>query len=170
MAIFYAASRLAELSPLEVHRLYKLRTDVFVHEQRTPYAEIEDVDAAPATVHFLAWRTARENGQTNELVGAARLIPEADHAADTVRLGRLVVAPTERGGGLAAEIMRLALRHVADQMPGTDIVLSAQQPLTDYYREFGFRPVGGLTDDTGVAHQPMQLTATDLAATVNQPV
>lgn len=162
MTIFYAAASLAELSPLEVHRLYKLRVDVFVHEQQTPFAEIEDIDAANTTTHLMALRT----GETTELVGAARLTPEN---GNTVRLGRLVVHPSERGTELAPGLIDLALRHIADRTPGVDVVLSAQEPLTGYYEKFGFTPTGELTDDTGVPHQPMILTAEKLDFPAGQP-
>ena len=35
------AAPLGQLAALDVHQLYKLRVDVFVHEQRCPYAEID---------------------------------------------------------------------------------------------------------------------------------
>ena len=38
---------LHEMTPLEVHQLYKLRVDVFVAEQNCPFKEIDDQDASP---------------------------------------------------------------------------------------------------------------------------
>lgn len=171
MTTFFAVAHLAELAPLEVHRLYKLRVDVFVHEQATPYAEIEDLDAAAGTVHVMALQTRRVDGHTTtELVGTARLSPEEVAGEQVIRLGRIIVTPAERGTGLAQELIATALRHVAEKHPDTDVVLSAQEPLTGYYEKFGFRPVGGLTDDTGVPHQPMLLHAAELEGLVSQPV
>lgn len=163
MTIFYASATLAELSPLEVHRLYKLRVDVFVHEQQTPFAEIEDLDAAPGTTHLMALRA----GESTELVGTIRLAPEVD---GTVRLGRLAVHPGQRGTEVAPGLIERALRHIADRTPGADVVLSAQEPLIGYYEKFGFTPVGELTDDTGMPHQPMLLTADQVEQLVKQPV
>lgn len=162
MTIFYASATLAELSPLEVHRLYKLRVDVFVHEQQTPFAEIEDLDAAPGTTHLMALRT----GESTELVGTIRLTPESD---GSVRLGRLVVHSGQRGTEVAPALIERALRHIADRTPGADVVLSAQEPLIGYYEKFGFTPVGALTDDTGMAHQPMLLPAEKVGQLVKQP-
>ena len=48
------AAPLGQLAALDVHQLYKLRVDVFVHEQRCPYAEIDATDADPQTIHLLA--------------------------------------------------------------------------------------------------------------------
>src|SRR5699024_8165775 len=49
-----SASPLAQMGPLDVHALYKLRVDVFVAEQDCPYAEIDETDADPGTTHLLA--------------------------------------------------------------------------------------------------------------------
>ena len=46
---------LVEMTPFEVHQLYKLRVDVFVAEQHCPYNEIDDQDADPDTRHILAF-------------------------------------------------------------------------------------------------------------------
>lgn len=160
MTTFYAVSHLGELSPLEVHRLYKLRVDVFVSEQQTPYAEIDDIDALPTTFHVLAWN--KEGGQT-ELVGTARLFPSEWEDTPVMKLGRVCVTPSRRGDGLAQEIMRQTLRLSFEQQPGHDVVLDAQEPLIGYYRQFGFEPIGEMFNDVTVAHQPMTLPAGKLA-------
>ena len=66
------AGPLEQLAALDVHQLYKLRVDVFVHEQRCPYAEIDATDADPQTVHLLAW-----DAESQELLGTARVFPAA---------------------------------------------------------------------------------------------
>lgn len=68
MPHFISAAPLGQLAALDVHQLYKLRVDVFVHEQRCPYAEIDATDADPQTVHLLAWDT-----DSHELLGTARV-------------------------------------------------------------------------------------------------
>ena len=68
-----SAAPLGQLAALDVHQLYKLRVDVFVHEQRCPYAEIDATDADPQTVHLLAW-----DADTHELLGTARVFPAAN--------------------------------------------------------------------------------------------
>ena len=59
---------LHEMTPMQVHQLYKLRVDVFVAEQNCPFNEIDDQDAAPETRHILAF-----DGET--LAGCARIFP-----------------------------------------------------------------------------------------------
>lgn len=146
MSEYIISSRLIDLSAREVHELYKLRVDVFVAEQATPYAEIDDVDLEQSTWHLLA----RKEGT---LVGTARVFP----GDGVVVLGRLAVAPAERGTGLSRQLMEKALQVAEERAPHQDVVLDAQAPLVDFYADFGFAPEGPLVDDTGVAHQRMRL-------------
>lgn len=147
---------LTDLSPLEVHELYKLRVDVFVHEQQTPYAEIDDTDAHQDTRHVLAWR---RGGTDNELMGVARVFP----TDDAMVLGRLVVKPEFRGTGLSQQLIRSALTYAFENEPGKDVTLEAQAELIGFYGVFGFVPEGELYDDTGTPHQKMRMTAAQLA-------
>lgn len=156
MTTYFAVSHLADLSPLEVHQLYKLRVDVFVHEQQCPYAEIDDTDAAPDTFHVLVWR----NGDSpRRLVGTARLFPTLVDAAPAMQLGRVCLHPSARGTGLSRELMEQTLRLSEEQSPGTPIILDAQVGLVDFYRSFGFEPTGEPFDEDGVPHQRMRRDA-----------
>lgn len=163
MTTFFSVSSLSEMAPLEVHRLYKLRVDVFVHEQATPYAEIDDIDAEPTTKHVLAWH--RGDGPT-QLIGTARLYPDVVEGRDVTQLGRFVIGESNRGTGLAQELMFQTQRLAFETYPGRDVHLSAQTQLADYYAEYGFEPAGEQYDDSGVAHQPMTLSAGRLSEIV----
>ncbi|WP_080796772.1 GNAT family N-acetyltransferase [Corynebacterium pacaense] len=180
MTRYFAVSNLHELGPLEVHKLYKLRVDVFVHEQGTPYAEIDDADAATSTHHILAWERAASG--VTVLDGCARLIPTtvADLAAATgstltlddapvSQLGRLAVAREFRGTGLADEIMHNALRLAHEKHPSNDVVLTAQSPLRSFYEGYGFSVCGSEFLDSGVAHLPLVLGAAELADYATAP-
>ena len=150
------AAPLGQLAALDVHQLYKLRVDVFVHEQRCPYAEIDATDADPQTVHLLAW-----DADTHELLGTARVFPAApaDDAALSdatgAQIGRFALAPAARGTGLGRELLQAAIDLGERMRPGKPLYLEAQAGLVDYYAGFGFTPVGELFDDEGVPHQPM---------------
>ncbi|WP_445347391.1 GNAT family N-acetyltransferase [Corynebacterium marquesiae] len=156
MPHFISAAPLGQLAALDVHQLYKLRVDVFVHEQRCPYAEIDATDADPQTVHLLAW-----NADTHELLGTARVFPAApaDDAALSdatgAQIGRFALAPAARGTGLGRELLQAAIDLGERMHPGKPLYLEAQAGLVDYYASFGFTPTGEPFDDEGVPHQPM---------------
>lgn len=167
------AAPLAALAPLDVHALYKLRVDVFVHEQATPYAEIDDTDAQPSTIHLLAWEdTGQTQDPTPRLLGTARLfpatIPDPEAAntrgtaessdsptLDVVQFGRFALLPEARGTGLGPQLIDAALQFAATARPGTPVYLEAQSPLTGYYGRFGFSVCGEPFDEDGTPHTPM---------------
>lgn len=156
MPHFISAAPLGQLAALDVHQLYRLRVDVFVHEQRCPYAEIDATDADPQTVHLLAW-----DADTHELLGTARVFPAApaDDAAladaTGAQIGRFALAPAARGTGFGRELLQAAIDLGERMRPGQTLYLEAQAGLVDYYASFGFTPTGEPFDDEGVPHQPM---------------
>ena len=157
MPHFISAAPLGQLAALDVHQLYKLRVDVFVHEQRCPYAEIDATDADPQTVHLLAW-----DADSHDLLGTARVFPAAptdaalaDAATTGAQIGRFALAPAARGTGLGRELLQAAIDLGERMHPGQPLYLEAQAGLVDYYASFGFTPIGEPFDDEGVPHQPM---------------
>ncbi|MCK7661799.1 GNAT family N-acetyltransferase [Corynebacterium antarcticum] len=163
MNTYFTVSNLNQMSALEVHRIYKLRVDVFVNEQQCPYAEIDDTDALPDTLHI------RANDRAGALAGYARIHPDigagfrakcgggVDIGDERVlwQFGRFCLAPGARGTGLGAEIMKDALKLAKEQNPGADVALTAQTALRDYYESYGFRVCGDEFDWDGMTHLPM---------------
>ncbi len=140
---------LHELSPLQVHALYKLRVDIFVHEQQVPYAEIDDTDAAATTRHLLA------TDDSGAFMGVGRVYPSTVDGEDVLQFGRFAVTPAARGTGVARRIMDAALQLADAPSTPLPLYLTAQKPLTDYYRGYGFEVCGSEYDDEGVPHVPM---------------
>ncbi|MDO5076811.1 GNAT family N-acetyltransferase [Corynebacterium sp.] len=153
MNYYFAVSHLTQLSALEVHKLYKLRVDVFVHEQRTPYAEIDDIDAAPTTFHMQAWDAQKH------LLATARLYPEDNRW----HLGRVCVAQQYRGTGIGADTMKQTLRLAYEQDSSLDVFIEAQEQHLGFYEQLGFHRVGDTFDMDGVPHVPMVMKAGDVA-------
>ena len=135
---------LHEMTPFEVHQLYKLRVDVFVAEQNCPFNEIDDQDAHPDTRHILVF-----DGDT--LAGCARVFPTDDGS----RFGRFVVHPDFRGSGLGPEIVRTGVAYT-ERFDG-DLIVEAQSGLVGYYEQFGLVAEGEEFLDTGVPHRKMRL-------------
>jgi ElaA protein len=128
---------------LDAHSAYdvwRLRQQVFVVEQGSPYPDLDGRDREPATRHLLV----RRDG---ELVGYARVLDDGGRA----RIGRVVVAPAARRQGLADQLVRTALEVIGD----SEIRLDAQTGLRDWYASYGFEVSGPEFDDDGVYHIPM---------------
>ena len=129
-----------DLDPRTAYELWRLRQQVFVVEQASPYPDLDGRDLEPTTVHLLLL-------EGDELVGCARLLDDGD----AVRIGRVVVAPEARGRGYAAVLMDEAMRHVGDRTSRLD----AQTGLTRFYASYGFEVTGPEFDEDGVLHVPM---------------
>lgn len=140
---------LDELTPQQIHQLFKLRVDVFVVEQQCPYSEIDDQDADPDTRHILAWDA------DGRLAGCARVFPTPSSETGGARFGRFIVNPAFRGTGVGPEILRAGMDYT-ERFPG-DLIVEAQVGLVDYYSRFGFMAEGDEFDDAGIMHRRMRL-------------
>jgi ElaA protein len=134
----------ADLDPHTAYRIWKLRVDVFVVEQKAAYPELDGRDDEAGTRHL--WIS-----QDDMPIAYLRIL---DNGSE-MRIGRVCVAAEHRGAGLAAELMDTALRHVGGRMS----VLDAQAHLARWYEAFGFAVCGPEFLDDGIPHIPMRRPA-----------
>lgn len=135
--------RVASFDQLDAATLYallRLRVDVFVVEQRSPYPDLDGRDVEPSTRHLWIGEPP---------VAYLRLLAEPD---GMLRIGRVAVAPAARGTGLAGRLMDAALDLVGDRV----CVLDAQTYLAGFYTRYGFAPTGPGFLDAGIPHIPMR--------------
>jgi ElaA protein len=136
---------LADIPAETLYRILTLRVAVFVVEQAAAYPELDGRDAEPDTELF--W--IEEDGA---ILATLRLLRDADAA----RIGRVATAPTARGRGLAADLMRRAVARAEERWPGHPIDLDAQAHLAPWYGRFGFVVNGpGFVEDD-IPHVPMR--------------
>ena len=133
-----------ELDPVTAYGIWRLRSEVFVVEQQSPYPDLDGRDLEPGTRHVFA----REGEVT---IAYLRVLEEPDGGA---RIGRVCVAPTHRSAGWAGRLMARALAEIGDRPS----VLDAQVQLTDWYVGFGYEVTGPAFEDDGVLHVPMRHT------------
>jgi len=125
-----------------LYELLRFRQAIFVVEQSSPYPDLDDSDERAQ--HLLVRRG-------DQLIGYLRLVAPDPH----VHIGRVAVAPTARGRGLARAMVEAALQRAAEVYPHRDVALSAQTYLEPFYRGFGFVAVSAPYDDYGVPHVDM---------------
>lgn len=133
--------RFAELDAATGYAVWRLRQDVFVVEQRCPYPDLDGRDTEVTTRHVVG----REEG---EVVGYVRVLDDGE----VWRIGRVVLAASVRGRGLADPLLTAALAACPDR----DVVLDAQSPLQGWYASLGFEVVGEEFLEDGIAHLPMR--------------
>jgi len=135
----------AELSPVTMYQILRLRVDVFVVEQQCPYPELDGRDLEPHT----SWLWAAEG---DRVLATLRVLGDADG----YRIGRVATALDARSRGLAGRLMAHALELLGDR---ADIRLDAQSPLQGWYERFGFVRDGDEFVEDGIPHVPMRRPA-----------
>ncbi len=140
--------RVAAVGELDVHTsylLWQLRESVFVVEQQCPYPELDGRDLEPTTRHV--W-VVTEDTDGARPVAYLRVLDDGE----VFRVGRVLVAASHRGRGLAGVLMARA--H--ELCSGRPIVLDAQSYLVDFYTGLGYQVTGSEFLDDGIPHLPMR--------------
>jgi ElaA protein len=135
-----------ELSAGTLYDLLRLRVDVFVVEQHCPYPELDGRDTEPGTRHV--WLASEDGTEDGTPLAYLRILDEPD---GTARIGRVCVAATARGAGLAGRLMRATL----DLLGTRPSVLDAQTYLADFYAGLGYAKAGPEFVEDGIPHVPM---------------
>jgi ElaA protein len=120
-----------DLDARTLYELLKLRVEVFVVEQATPYPELDGRDLLAETRHF--WL----EGPGGEVICTLRLMEEHPGGEKAFRIGRVCTKRSARGHG-----------H-------TTRLLQAETYLEDMYSHHGFVRDGDEFLDDGIPHVPM---------------
>ena len=97
-----------DLDTATLYELLKLRVEVFVVEQATPYPELDGRDLLAETRHF--WL----EGPDGEVICTLRLMEEHAGGEKGFRIGRVCTKRTARGQGHATRLLQAALAEVGD--------------------------------------------------------
>lgn len=148
MSVSFVCAAFGELTPHALYAMLRLRSDVFVVEQRCVYLDLDglDVDA----LHLFGW-----SGDTPpQLVCGVRILaPGAVY--DEASIGRVVSAPGARGTGAGRAVMLRAIEECQRRYPGRGIRIGAQRYLERFYESLGFRTVSAPYDEDGIEHVTM---------------
>jgi predicted GNAT family N-acyltransferase len=119
-----------------------LRHAVFVVEQHVPMAEEQD-DRDRDALHLVAVEDGR-------VVATCRLVRDGD----TVKLGRMAVAPGARRRGIASALLAESETR-ARAIGARRIALAAQTAALALYERAGYTARGGRFLDAGIEHVMM---------------
>lgn len=125
----------------------RIRTEVFVREQRIP-AELEWDEADETAVHAVAYN------RLGQAVATGRLLPAS---GGTAKIGRMAVHQVLRGCGYGEQVLR-ALVDEATRRGDRGIALHAQRTARDFYARLGFAPEGEPFEEAGIPHVTMTAT------------
>ena len=137
-----------ELSNSQLYELLKLRQEVFIVEQDCPYLDSDGLDYE--SLHLLAYND-------KDLVAYARILKAGLAYQDYSSIGRVVNAKAVRSSGIGKVLMKKAIEICPDKYPNTDIKISAQEYLDQFYTKLGFVKTGDHYLEDGIPHQAMIL-------------
>jgi ElaA protein len=134
-----------ELTVTELYALLRLRSEVFVVEQRCIYLDVDGMDEESR--HLIASRAGA-------LLGYLRLQP-ADRACEFARIGRVVVNSNARGQRIGCRVIAEAIEEASRLSGPVPIKVSAQSYLEGFYQQFGFLRASADYTDHGISHCDM---------------
>ena len=135
-----------ELTPVQLYALLRLRSEVFVVEQRCVFLDMDGKDAA--CWHLLGYT------EQGELAAYTRLVPAGVtfiHAS----IGRVVTSPLHRASGYGRALMQQSIQALYNLYGPCPIQIGAQLYLRAFYESFGFRVCGELYVEDGIDHVEM---------------
>ncbi|UEB95567.1 GNAT family N-acetyltransferase [Pseudomonas sp. HN2] len=148
MTIEWICKHHSDLGKEQLYALLKLRSDVFVVEQKCAYPDLDGQDLEGDTYHLMGW-------EDDQLMAYLRLLDPESQGGHVV-IGRVITAPAGRGKGLGHAMMEQALKQAGKHWPQVPIYLSAQAHLQGYYGKYGFEVAGEEYLEDGIPHIGMR--------------
>lgn len=144
----------AELRGDQVYGLLRLRSAIFVVEQKCLFLDADGNDVHPETLHVIV------GADPLRPLATARLLPVgmADgpaSAPDGRSIGRVVSDPAARGRGLAGLMMDAFVERSGHEL----LTLNAQARLEPFYGRWGFVRSGENFLEDDIWHVPMRRPA-----------
>lgn len=124
--------------------IVSLRESVFVVGQACAYQEMDALDR---------WARHLSLFVDDELAGYLRVVDNDTESA----IGRVIIAPTHRGQGLAYTLVREAMADIRRRRGKIDLYLGAQAHLCRFYEKLGFAVVSAPYLEIGIPHRDMRL-------------
>ncbi len=137
--------RFNELTPNEIHSMYKIRVDVFVVEQNCPYHEVDDFD-------LQAYHAFLKDGD-DQILAYCRILPP-NTAFQTPAIGRVIAV--KRRKGYATQLLKEAIPFIRKEYQQNTITLEAQTYARKLYENLGFVQTSDPFLEDGIEHIQMQ--------------
>ena len=137
------------ISKEELYDVLSLRQRVFIIEQDCFYEDLDysDQDAN----HLLLYKD-------NKLIGYSRVFPPGIKY-DAASIGRIVTDSDYREKGYGRIVTQESIRFLKNNFPRSDIAISAQYRLVNFYEDLGFKKEGDVYLEDNIDHIKMTLEA-----------
>jgi len=150
MTLRWVLKKFEELSLNELYSILQLRVEVFVVEQNCPFQDIDNKDQS--CFHFMGW-------DNDTLCAYTRIVPPGV-SSKLPAIGRVVISPKARGGGLGRLLMERSIEEAKKLYGETGIKIGAQLYLQKFYTSLGFVQSSDIYLEDGIEHIEMIRAAT----------
>lgn len=138
-----------ELSGKEVYEIGKLRSEIFVIEQKCLYLDLDGKDYQ--SIHLYI-----KDENSEEIICYCRVLKKGV-SYDSCSIGRVLTNPKHRGKNYARVLVSKAIEIVRDELKDKEITIGAQNYLRKFYESLGFKPISDVYDEDGIPHIDMNL-------------
>lgn len=135
----------SELTPYELHKIFKARCAVFIVEQNCPYQDIDEFDCMAYHLWF------EENG---ELLAYVRVLPQ-NTMYENASIGRVI--SLKRRCGLATQLLEEGIAAAKEKFGAKQLTIGAQVYARKLYEGVGFVQCSEEYLEDGIPHIHMQL-------------
>jgi len=149
MNLEWRTQSFSEFTPGQLYEVMRLRSDIFVVEQASIYLDADNKDQVAD--HVIG-------SIDNEICAYLRALPPGVSYPQS-SLGRILIAQKYRGHQLGRDLVKRGIAHNLSKWPDSDICISAQSHLQDFYASLGFAAEGEVYAEDGIPHRKMRLLA-----------
>ena len=130
------------LSPFRLYDFLRLRSDVFVVEQKCVFLDLDDNDQY--CLHVMGYLN-------NALAAYSRLVPPGT-IYEEASIGRVVTLKNERRTGIGKILMNESIQILYLKWSIQPIKIGAQLYLKSFYESYGFEQVSEVLIEDGIPH------------------
>lgn len=141
--------KLNELTEDEVKKIFHIRTEVFVVEQKCSDPDRDNRDDEAYHLFLIDNDT-----DTDDIVAYLRILDKGV-AYDEVSIGRFLVNKNYRRRGFAKEALKRAMDFIENDLKEIEIRISAQEYLKSFYENVGFKAVSDVYLEENIPHIEM---------------
>lgn len=146
MAIHWKIKRFEELSVNELYDLLRLRSEIFVVEQKCVYLDLDGKDKV--ALHLL--------GEIEGKIVAYTRLFKAGISFDNASIGRVVVNANFRDRKWGHDLMRESIAGIKCHFGESQITIGAQLYLQKFYESHGFVQSSEMYLEDDIPHIEMQ--------------
>ena len=134
-----------QLSLEELYFILQLRSEVFVVEQDCIYQDIDAKDQY--ALHIIGKKDTK-------IIAYTRVFKGGDYFKEA-SIGRVVVSLKDRHLNYGQQIMEASILAIKNNYDTSEIKISAQKYLENFYNNLGFKTIGDPYLEDGISHIAM---------------